>query len=989
MSLPTATAPRVNTNTSANAEIPPPATAPAPDLAGERDAGSSANKIGMASRKRPRDDKDAMQVGGVDSAEGSDEGSNDSSVDGSAEGQDVDEVSSEPVVKRRRIGAGRDNGAALRAAREQLSEALQQGDLQQLEALLNQHPGCLEFKHPATKATPLLEAAWWGQVEAVRWLLRRGADPSAECGGYYAVDLTEDELPAALRMHASTQLMASPGSKESKGLCGKWEGHVLWHSPLAHAAGHRAHAVLQLLLDHGGKPTAAALSAALAGRDDVGVQALLAAGASPDHGPASGPYQNASCFALAVCIDWGWEVLLEHMVKTLSAEDLVNELRGMLAYCIEEIELPLLQRLLDAGVTQYPQVVQGRRGRERRDGPRKDWLVKQALRKGNGSVACWLLRQGYAYAFENEADVRLAAQGCREALCFVDLQQRMPTPLLKERLLNWCLYKNLLLYYEGNAHNKPSEEFKCWLVAQGAWPFFAAGADADVDVMHREYAFHLAVNTDNTEVVRAFLNRYPNQDFHVPGVAEIYPIELAAMRREPLMVQLLMSRIVPDQHFFCGLYEHAVTRVRCMHLGTSMFSGQMVKVPDTARSAVFMKVCDALDWKSLEFMFTYDSAHLVDWFLNMKLAFPEAKRAQLDSFVRQADLLHRPARALDTPAWKASVHGGWVLEQIGLEARKGSAAFGKGVAKRLDPCGLAGEIGATLQLLWEGYSYLRAAIIDVDRDAAVAGQQFASFVGHWLPATPVWESWLKASMEKADDKDVSMALRYALTHRIVAQVKDLREGGKARVIAWATQLYAQLPLLCVSCVDAETERVDFEKAAQALQRLGVFRPNAKRLAFALQCAYAKVVASTAASSSSSGIAGTPAQLYRGFAEQLLAEIRKIFAASDDNDVSATKAATEMAGLAQREVADALSSLSQDNYQRQHGGGKTLTPEFLLDATHLLSELAWWQMDALLKNFGLALDGQANLLDREMKPFERFAQALPQHAKFLEAVRFEY
>lgn len=971
MSLPTETAHRVNSNTGANAEIPAVPTAPQPAPEEERGAGSPANRIAMHSRKRPRDDDDAMQVGGVDS--------DDSSVESASQDDSADEESTEPVVKRRRVANEPDHRAQIRAAREQISTALQRGDLRQIEALLDQHPGCLDFKHPVTKATPLLEAVWWGQVEVVCWLLGRGAHASAECEGYYAGELTDVDLPEALRTHATTRLMAAPHKQTTEKRSDAWEGHVLWHSPLAHAAAHRAHAILRLLLDKGAKPTAAALSASIVARDAISMQALLAAGARPDHCPHAGPFQSTTSFVCAISVDSGWEALLAHMVKTLSAEKLAEELRNALDYCIEDISLPLLQRLLIAGLAQCAQTVQGQ------DAPDKHWLVEMALSKGNGRAACFLLQQGYAYTFETDADVQLAAQGCRDQQSFGYLQQRMPTPQLKQQFLNGCLCKSLLLYFDTFARHKPSDEFKRWLVGQGASPSFVSGPDASYD----DLAFHLAVRTGDLVVVQAFFDRYPGLDFHLPGLAGLYPVELAVMRRESAMLQLLMRHIVADEQFFAGLYEHAVTQARNQRLGDELLSGRLLKFSDTARYTVFIKACNALDWKSIEYMFTFDAAKLADWFRIVKTSFPEPKRTQLDSFLRQADLLHRPQRVLDTSAWQASANAGQLLEHIGMEATKDGAAFGEGVAGRLEASGLTGEIGATLQLLWERYSYVRAAIIDVDRDAAVAGQQFASFVGYWLPATPVWESWLKPSMSQVGDKDVSLPLAYALTHRIVAQVKDLREGGKSRAIAWATQVITQLPLLCVSCVDAETERVDIAKAAPALQRLGVLLPNAKRLAFALQCAYAKVVSATAAASSS-GISGTPAQLYRGFAGQLLAELRQVLAASaDDDDKAQAKLAVALDTLAQREVADALVRLSQQDYQRQHGDGKALTPEFLLDATQLLSELVWWQMDALLKHFGLALDGQANLLEREMKPFDQFAQALPGHAEMLDDQRFEY
>ncbi len=447
MSLPTATSPRANANTGVNAETPAAPTAPHPAPGEERGAGSPANRIAMHSRKRPRDDDDAMQVGGVDS--------DDSSVDSASQDDSADEESTEPVVKRRRLANEPDNAEQIRAAREQISTALQRGDLRQLEALLDQHPGCLDFKDPVTKATPLLEAVWWGQVEVVCWLLGRGANASAECEGYYAGELSDDDLPEPLRTHATTQLMAAPGNQKAEMRSDDWEGHVLWHSPLAHAAGHCAHAILRLLLDKGATPTAAALSASIVARDAIGMQALLAAGARPDQFPARGPFQNTTSFVCAISVDSGWEALLAHMVKTLPAEALAEELRNALDYCIDDISLPLLQRLLAAGLAQHAQAVQGQ------DAPGRHWLVEAALCKGNGPVACWLLQLGYAYAFENDADVQLAALGCREQLSFMDLQQRMPTPQLKERFLHWCLCKNLLLHYETFAHHKPSEAFRC------------------------------------------------------------------------------------------------------------------------------------------------------------------------------------------------------------------------------------------------------------------------------------------------------------------------------------------------------------------------------------------------------------------------------------------------------------------------------------------------------------------------------------------------
>jgi hypothetical protein len=137
------------------------------------------------------------------------------------------------------------------------------------------------------------------------------------------------------------------------------------------------------------------------------------------------------------------------------------------------------------------------------------------------------------------------------------------------------------------------------------------------------------------------------------------------------------------------------------------------------------------------------------------------------------------------------------------------------------------------------------------------------------------------------------------------------------------------------------------------------------------------VSSGTASSSTAGSTGTLSQLYRGFAERLLAEIRTVLAAPGD------------VGSAQTATAEATRRLSQDDYQRLHGGGQTLTAAFIADATQRMAEMIGWQMDVIVKAFGVAPEGRANSLDRKMMPFERFAQALPTHARMLEERRFEY
>ncbi len=963
MSLSSTSSVRVDANPSMDTDPPVlQRTDPVPGTPPPADANPPGSPIAMNSRKRLRDDMEGMQVDGVDS--------DDSSAEGAPQDSSVEEPSSEPAIKRRRVGITQEQKALLQAAREQISEALRQGDLAQLEALLDRHPDCLEFKHPVINATPLLEAVWWGKCDAVRRLLERGANPDVDCEGFYGEEVTtNDEFPETLRAHATTHLMHARASQGTPGLCGEWGGHVLWHTPLAHAAGHRAHAMLQLLLEHGATPGASALSAAVLAKDLVGMQALLAAGGKPADGPVSGPLQNASSFALAICIDWGWEELLAHLTRTLPPEALANVLGDVLEYCIEQIGVPLLQRLLRQG---FMQVAQASPDPDR-IAPGKNWLVASALRSGNGTVACWLLQQGFAYTFDSDDDAELAAQGCRKVDSFVALEPKMASPHLRERMLHWCLWKNLMLHYEYSVHNLPEEEFKRWLVEQGASPFFSPSEPE----ARRDHVFHLAVATDDIEVVQACFARQPRVNFHLPGLKGLYPVEIAAERKSLKMVNLLLNREVRDGAFFVELYAHVVTKVRRQNVAEGLFAVLRESILAPARAKVFEQLCKAGDWKSLEFMLTFDHQTRGAWFGAARDGCPEPLRSQLGHVVMQADLLEHPRQAADAPAWKAPADAGSALTQLGREAMATGTEFATGATQRFAGFGLAGEISASLQPLWHSYGYLRAALIDVDRDAAVAGLQFASFAGHWLATTPAHTTWLNEDMSATDGKDLSQPLSYALTDRIVTQVTDLRDAGKSRATAWAMQLPTQLPMLCVSCVDAETERVDVDKAEQALKRLGVFGPNARPLAIVLQRAYAAVVSSGTASSSTAGSTGTLSQLYRGFAERLLAEIRTVLAAPGD------------VGSAQTATAEATRRLSQDDYQRLHGGGQTLTAAFIADATQRMAEMIGWQMDVIVKAFGVAPEGRANSLDRKMMPFERFAQALPTHARMLEERRFEY
>ncbi len=963
MSLSTPSSVRVDANTEANNDqLSAQRTDAVPPVPAASAGSPPAHRIAINSRKRAHEDSDAMQVGGVDSE--------DSGAESPEQDSSVEEPSSEPAIKRRRTESAPGKQAALLAARGQISEALQRGDLQQLEALLNQYPACLEYEHPVFGATPLLEAVWWGNIDVVSWLLQRGANPDADCTGFYADELNEpDTLPEALRTHALTQLMPAAGSEDVKGLCGEWGRHVLWHSPLVHATGHRNHAMLQLLLEAGAKPEAAALSAAVIARDAVGLRALLAAGADPTECPTSGPLQDASTFVVAVCDDWGWEELLAHMNRTLPAKALAHELCGVLDYCIEPIGVPLLQRLLQAG---FLRVVLDPQDADR-GAPGKNWLVGQALHKGNGAVACWLLQQGFEYTFDRESDAALAAHACRNIDIFRTLLPKMTSPHLQERCLHWCLVRNLELYYRTPVYNKPEAGFKRWLVQQGASPFFTPADDN----LHRDYLFHMAVATGDTEVVQAFFDKYPGENFHVPGVNGLYPIEMAVERRSLAMANLLLNRELRDGAFFVELYTHVVTRVRRQNVAEGLFVVLLETILAPARATVFRQLCEAGDWKSLEFMLSFDKQVPGAWFGGLRDHCPEPLRSQLEHLLLQADLLRWPRGVADAPAWIASATAGSVLEQLGLEASAPGTAFAPDTAKRLEGSGLTGEITSRLQGLGERYGYLRAALIDGDRDTAAAGQQLAIFAGHWLPTTPVWATWLTEDMNVADGRALSRPLVHAQTERIVAQLNDLRDAGKTRAIAWATQLRTQLPVLCANCVDAETERVDLPKAEQALQRLAVFGPNARPLAVALQRAYAAVVSSGATSSLSAGGAGTLSQLYRGFADRLLAEVCKVLAAPDE------------VGLSQPGASAAINRLSQDDYQRLHGGGKALTGEFIVEAQQLMAEMIDWQRDAILKALGLAPGGQASTLDRKALPFDRFAQALPQHADILNERRFAY
>ena len=134
--------------------------------------------------------------------------------------------------------------------------AAELGFIERLRALLDAHPE-MATTYDARGSTPLHGAAYWGQLEAARLLLERGADPNATT---HDGSLEIGVLGSAV----ATPNIPNPADDEANVL--QLVTLLLEHGAdvnlrrrdgmtALHTAGHRGHAeVARLLLEHGADP---------------------------------------------------------------------------------------------------------------------------------------------------------------------------------------------------------------------------------------------------------------------------------------------------------------------------------------------------------------------------------------------------------------------------------------------------------------------------------------------------------------------------------------------------------------------------------------------------------------------------------------------------------------------------------------------------------------------------------------------------------------
>ena len=68
-----------------------------------------------------------------------------------------------------------------------LDRAIKDGDIEAVEQILGRHPERLERRNKS-QLTPLLEAAWEGQVDVLTALIQRGADVNAKWNSFSSED---------------------------------------------------------------------------------------------------------------------------------------------------------------------------------------------------------------------------------------------------------------------------------------------------------------------------------------------------------------------------------------------------------------------------------------------------------------------------------------------------------------------------------------------------------------------------------------------------------------------------------------------------------------------------------------------------------------------------------------------------------------------------------------------------------------------------------
>lgn len=949
-----------------------PASRTSPPLDGERSTGEDKPERRVPApeiktKKRKREIVDDMDVGGATSEESADEG-----ADISTEG-----ANSEPAIKRRRTTPV-DTGT-----RQRISDAIKGGDLETLKKIIDDFPGVLNHKHDSSRATPLLEAVWWGQIGIVRGLLEKGADPNIHGIGYYADQIVDgsDELNEALLQRYKPKLN---GLKNFF----KDEAYVLGHSALSHAVSVGDMELIKLLISYKaeinndeGRMTPI-MSAVATECGDI-VRYLLQNGADPMQVCTEGDLEDENALSMALRAE-SIEIFSE-MLESLDDGKKMEAQKYAISRSAIHISVAHMKRLREL----LPEVTGEILEIENSTG--QSWLLELMLESQNFEMVRFLIDYGSVYKIRSEKDLSIAANVSNDKYLIELILKSIDSPNLREKFVSLCLYRNLYFSIPERV-----EIITCnqWLIEEMlVSPLFVAEEKINVGKKWVEWVesgdclFHEAVSRQAYGVIDICLRKYGAAYLHIPGRKGKFPIELAAELNDKSLF-LRFSNLLCNGNdnviavLWANIFERAAIEHQAAHI-YEFLKSKLAQFGFDQRPIVQQKILDLRHWKSLEFFLDRDEISINDSIINMIKTAPAAERLMFNDILFKNPLPEKTLNILLPPfarfflsgfhlthsysdkdfsllirngCWKESSSAAQVLDAISSQVGKRNEKFVLGCIKLGRTYGMAGVIIERSIETQSMLSFIRHALLGSGRNPDGIAPQLSNFLAYWLPATDAWNWYLASESIYNNPQAPSAEFCLSMAIKSFLQLDDLHQTAKCRQDEWARKIVDELPALCLRCVNLKTEAVDKEALQGELIQRGIVAPNAIRLASLMQRAYPTAYARTI------GILQSPALQLRQFSVQFATEITKLIDDDVDNEVN------------RRATADAMLMLAQPDYRRVNLPNG-MSSEFEDQALAMLPDLVWWQLGAIFKCYGKSLAGESDAYARDYGPFLKFKDAL--------------
>ncbi|MCM0045388.1 MAG: ankyrin repeat domain-containing protein [Burkholderiaceae bacterium] len=877
------------------------------------------------SKKRQRSPEDDLSTSSANSGAGA-----------AAQGE---EASSAPCYKHRRLDPA--ETAELEQRRKDLSDVLANGDLTTVKKALDRHPGLLNLKHPQLDATLLQEALWLKQYDIAWWLLERGADPNIKGLGFYQDEFGSSEY--GIGDAFSQQWTPWSDAAQKLIIIG---AHVLGQTPLVHAASHGLTNWVELLISKNAivnntDGSITPLMGAVIAGDVALIDIFLQHGADPTLIADDGGMDDETAGSLA--IRFGRADIFRILLGKVAEEKKIDFIKDSIKPALATKSDDNLWHFFEAIPEYFPAVL------DARNGEGQPWLLGCALENGRADLVGWLAAQGFKYALNENNILWLADKGRKSPEIIVWLMTWAGEERWKLKFIQKCVAINL-----SSAPADPDDteqvEINRWLIKTTNVHPFEYSDDQAIHCL-----FHMAVLCGCRDEVVEFLSKFPNSHFHFPNRKGMYPIELAASSGDNEIFSILLNRMVQKGFdavaVIRDMYERAITKHRSPAI-RMYFLKCLTEHAGDPRPKVFEKLCTAFDFQSLEFFLANEDEDFFAVPLNNHLiGLSSAQLFQLHDVVHHVSLFrHSLKDFVATPTWKGGVPADSISAKVARHVAKPADKFGKNFQRIAEEFGMVGAVMGHMLGAGKALCFMRSAMIGNVKDAHAMDQQLAGFLGLWMPATGAERRYQTPDKTPTDAGGFSTPTCWRLTRKIVAQVSDLYESSERQLAAWASQLIADLPGLCVACTAPETGKIDADRLRGRLLERGVFVQNAQRLVHLVTLAEAEARRMNDIAKASTAT----------FSDRLMAAIGKMMRTDQDD------------ALTQRSMTDTLLLFSTPGYQATHAPGG-VTQEFSQQVDDLFIEALWGQMAALQKEFGLTLAVRDKDFDRLHKAFVDFRE----------------